>query len=283
MLQVDLINIFKGTYHIFLFYGILLFSIIYLFSVSKFFSNIIDRLDEIQVSKEDPSFKMTYFAILILIVLIAGSIIIIGQKDLRAGNFQMFVIFAILSFWIVPFALGLLALYSFIISREEYHLGREFILGISFMCFGAVGSNIHDVLWCGVHTEGYQNKKIAGSDIALFYLVFGLNDPGIVDYRSFGLFMLVQVIIELIIGSIAFYKFYSLNRNTNPDIKNSVYLKVLVMLINASVILGIIEYIFDAPWHFTDLQYNFDVYLGIPLITAFFCYIGYFFGKKNKV
>ncbi|MHA1292755.1 MAG: hypothetical protein ACTSQJ_08830, partial [Promethearchaeota archaeon] len=158
-----------------------------------------------------------------------------------------------------------------------------FLLMIVFVCFGLLGSNLHDVIWCGIHTDWYEKEHLAGDDIAFFFNIFGIYDKDRYDYRTFGLFMLFQVLIEFIVGTIAFYKFYEIDKEKHIKTGKKSYVLSYLMLVSAGIILGIIEFIFDSPWFFTDIEYKIDVFLGIPLIGLYFILIGFYLGVKTKV
>lgn len=60
--------------------------------------------------------------------------------------------------------------------------------------FGSAATNIHDVIWCWKATNGYTVERFAGID-----LDFWTNTlhTGTKDYRIFGFYMVVQIIIAL--------------------------------------------------------------------------------------
>ena len=279
MLKIDFLD---GTIQIFIFYIILISIFAYFLLFSKKFKDLFDRLNKIHITKANSIFRLNYLAIMILIVIVTVSIFIIGFREARADNFSMFVVFAILSFYILPIAIGLLGLYSYIIKNEEYSVGSIILLTISFVCFGAFGSNLHDVLWCGMATDFYQKENLAGDDIYLFFVIFGIPDKAKTDYRIFGFYMFIQIILEITIGTIAFYQYYKLNKEYTKSVSKKPYILTYFLLFSAGALLGIVEFIFDYPWAFTDVQYKIDVYIGIPVIALLFFLIGYYLGKKNK-
>ncbi len=281
MININFFEIFRGTAHIFVFYAIAICVVVYLLGFSKKTDSVFERLNSIAVSKENPKFKQVYLAVAILSILILFSIAIISFKELRATSFDFFTVFAILAFWVLPIALGLLGVYSLILKEKKYQLGDAILLSICFASFGMVGSNFHDVLWCGTVTNWYQTEKIAGADIALYFNAFGIFDESRYDYRTFGLFMAVQIVLELTIGTAALYKYYKFDTLRWKKSNKSTYLKRFGLLLFAGIMLGAIEFIFDYPWAFTDLEYALDVWLGIPLIALIFFGIGRYFVKTS--
>jgi len=279
MLKIDFL---EGTIQIFIFYIILISILAYFLLFSKRFLGLFKKLNSVHITKEESIFKLNYLAIGILIVIIAFSVFIIGFRELRANNYPMFVVFAILAFYILPIALGFLGLYAYIIGREEYHFGSAILLVVGMVSFGCLGSNLHDVIWCGVATEGYTTTNLAGDDLYLWFVFFGIMDRSITDYRIFGFYMLIQVVIEITVGTIAFYQYYKLNKEYNKIEKKKPFILSYVLFFSVGILLGIVEFIFDYPWAFTDVQYKIDVYIGIPAVALLFFLIGYYLGIKNK-
>lgn len=282
LFTIDFESIFNGTFQILLFYIIFLSILIFLLFFSKKFLGLFKKLNRFHFTKEDSLYKLNYLAIGILIGIIAFSAFIIGFREARAGNFPMFVLFAILSFYILPVALGFLGIYAYIIGRGEYYFGSAILLAISMVSFGCLGSNLHDVIWCGVATDGYLTKVRVGDDLALYFALFGITDKNDTDYRTFGFYMLIQVIIEITVGTIAFYQFYKLNRKKSKNESKKLYILAYISLFSVGTLLGIVEFIFDYPWIFTDLQYVLDIYVGIPVVAFLFFLIGYYLGTKNR-
>ena len=82
-------------------------------------------------------------------------------------------------------------------------------------CFrlGCAASNVHDIVWCGVITDGFRKHYVAGSDIAFFYVPvtwLGIPKSVAADYASLGPFAIIFVAGELAIVATAFAR---LNRS----------------------------------------------------------------------
>jgi len=282
LLNIDFEAIFNGTIQILVFYIIFFSILVSLLLFSKKFLGIFDKLNKFHFTREDSMFKLNYLAIGILIAIIGFSTFIIGFRELRAGNYPMFALFAIFAFYILPLALGFLGIYAYIIGRGEYYFGSAVLLVISTFAFASVGSNLHDVLWCGVATKGYTTTNLAGDDLYLWFVAFGITDRTKTDYRIFGFYMFLQVIIEITVGTIAFYQYYKLNKKYINIEEKRPFILAYIALFSAGISLGIVEFIFDYPWIFTDLEYILDVYIGIPIIAFAFFLIGFYLGKNNK-
>ena len=131
-------------------------------------------------------------------------------------------------------------------------------------------------------TDGYLTKIRVGDDLALYFALFGIMDKDNTDYRTFGFYMLIQVIIEITVGTIAFYQYYKLNNKYAKVEDKRQFILAYLALFSAGISLGIVEFIFDYPWLFTDLEYVLNVHLGIPVVAVSFFLIGFYLGKNNK-
>lgn len=283
MVNIDIAEIFEDSLQIFVWYTIILVVLIYLLLVSKKITAIFNRLNSIRISKVDKKFKLNYVAILVLISIVIASLFIIGVKQFRGVNFSFFFVFSMFAFLILPIALGLLGVYAYILKNGEYRLGSVLLLAISFASLGMVGSNLHDVLWCGVATNWYQTKRLAGYDLEMWFNIFGIYDKNQYDYRTFGLFMVYQVAIELVVATLVLYKFYKTTNEYKKIEKKKPIVLTWICLIAISVFFGTVEFIFDYPWAFTELQYAIDVYIGIPIVAVLFYLIGFKLGRNLKV
>lgn len=86
---------------------------------------------------------------------------------------------------------------------ERVRLSTLLLLLLGSFSLGAVTSNMHDILWCGIITDWYSKPYAAGSDLVAFYFVagfFGLPMEMLTDYAVFGSCMVVMVIGELVLA-----------------------------------------------------------------------------------
>ncbi len=270
------------TYHILAFYICLIIFSAYILLFSRKMNSFFLQLDKKVVTKGNAIFKLTYLAIIILAAIILTAIILIEINFSISSNFYLFFAYALFSFLIMPVALGLLLLYISIITKSKYSLGRDTLLGICAICFGLYESNLHDFIWCGVHTNWYSKEHLGGYDIAFFFNMFGIFDKSAYDYRIFGFYALIQIFLELTIGISAYYKYYQLNFDIINE--NKLFFRIFpFLLLIIGGLLGIITFMFDAPWFFTLIQYKIIIYCGIPGIAILFALLGYFIGKKSII
>ncbi len=50
---------------------------------------------------------------------------------------------------------------------------------------------------------------------------------------------------------------------------------VFLLLISASVLFGVVQFVFDYPWAFSDLEYNINVHIEIPLVVLLYVLSGH--------
>ncbi len=274
MATIDFESIFAGTLHIWIYYMLILFIVIFLLGVSRHITKLFENLNKIHIVKTHPLFKLNYGAIALLIGIIIASIVIIGYKEFRWIDFTHFQIFAGFAFSVMPFSIGVLSVYFYIIRNREYHLGNVLLLVISFVSFCMVGTNLHDVIWCAVVTNGYTVEAIGGRDLESFFAFFQFYDPSRWDYRTFGMFMIVRVCIEISVGILALHKFFRLNQKFDNRITARKKWLEFLLLISVSILFGIVQFVFDYPWAFSDLEYNINVYIGIPLVAVLYILCG---------
>lgn len=153
-------------------------------------------------------------------------------------NLSFYLHFSLAAFLFIPLISGLFGIISYARNRKEVGLGNLAILTFSFGGFGLACGNIHDVIWCAKATNLYTQFNAGGHDLLLW--VKTLNVPSY-DYRIFGTYMLVQVIVLLAMGHVTLYKFMELNKTE----KNFTPLKLNWL---AMVFLTLAIVLIDWPW-----------------------------------
>jgi hypothetical protein len=105
-----------------------------------------------------------------------------------------FEVFACFSFFLMPVGLPFIAEVIPHFRAGAVRLGTLLAFLFAAGGFGSAATNIHDVIWCWKATNGYTVERLAGAD-----LDFWVNTlrAGTRDYRIFGMYMLIQVIIAL--------------------------------------------------------------------------------------
>ncbi len=86
---------------------------------------------------------------------------------------------------------------------ERVRLGGLILLFLGTFMLGCVTSNMHDVLWCGIITDGYSKLYPAGGDLLPFYTLgrfYGIPTERISDYAMFGQFAVFLIIGEFMIA-----------------------------------------------------------------------------------
>jgi len=80
---------------------------------------------------------------------------------------------------------------------------------------GGAASNIHDVVWCGVITDGFTQHFKAGYDLDVFVAfgnLFGIADEVLQDYATLGPYTVLLVIGELTVAVAALVRLLRIPR-----------------------------------------------------------------------
>jgi hypothetical protein len=160
-------------------------------------------------------------------------------------------------------------------------MGNALLLLLSGAFFGMAGVNIHDVIWCGVSTRGFQVSSIGGRDLEMFFTFFHVVDPSQWDYRTFGLYMGLQSVVELAAATLLFAKFLKIGTRDGNRIHYPHPRMTYGVLVIAAVVLGVVEFIFDSPWYFTDVGYYVSLFVGVPAVGALFGFAGLSLGGAS--
>lgn len=260
-----------GTYHILIFFIILLIVIPIIFLLIKIVDKTINLLNKIECRSKIWIKTLPRIGLVVSISLLIISEIFMGFRALRQGD--LFWIYAALAFVLLPFFYGFIALYSYVLKKGEFKMGNAFLLFVSFSSFGWVASNVHDVIWCGVVTEFYTISHHAGEDLAFWYWVFGITDRAIFDYRAFGTYMFLSVLVEISVGTLAYYKFYKLNRDVYQKNKNIFLLNYVIVFCN-SVFLGFVIAALDFGWVYGASQLAYFAFMHLTIGGIVFSFNG---------
>jgi len=231
------------------------------------------RLNQIRITKHQPIFRLNYAMVIGIIIVTGITMLLIGWQEFRTTQ-AGFQIFAFFSFIAMPIGLGFLMVYIHILKVGEYRIGNGILLLFTGGMMAMAGVHLHDVIWCGVATDWYQTCRIGGYDLALFYDLFGITDTSRWDYRTFGLYMGIRVVIELNTGILGWWKYIQLNCSEGPIFHKSSRFIVPILMFLATLGFGIVAFIFDYPWMFSMEQYYTNLFIGIPLVGFLFVLAG---------
>ncbi len=109
----------------------------------------------------------------------------------------------------VPLLAGAVWALNHHLLRKTVRLSGLVLLAIGAWGLGCAASNIHDVLWCGVITDGYSKSFEAGYDLDLFVAFgecFGIEGKILADYVVLGPYALLLVAGELAVATAAFIR-----------------------------------------------------------------------------
>jgi hypothetical protein len=113
----------------------------------------------------------------------------------------------------MPLLAGMVWAWGCRLRNESVGLGALVLVMLAAFWLGCAASNIHDIVWCGVITDGFNKHHPAGSDIAFFYTPatwLGIPESVAADYAALGPFAIIFVVGELAIVATAFAR---LNRS----------------------------------------------------------------------
>jgi len=113
----------------------------------------------------------------------------------------------------MPLLAGMVWAWGCRLRNESVALGALVLVMLAAFWLGCAASNVHDIVWCGVITDGFRKHYGAGSDIAFFIepaTWFGIPRSVAADYASLGPFAIIFVAGELAIFATAFAR---LNRS----------------------------------------------------------------------
>ena len=113
----------------------------------------------------------------------------------------------------LPLLAGMVWAWGCRLRNEPVALGALVLVMLAAFWLGCAASNVHDIVWCGVITDGFKKHHGAGSDIAFFYepaTWLGIPKSLAADYAALGPFAIVFVAGELAIFATTFAR---LNRS----------------------------------------------------------------------
>ncbi|HMF33040.1 MAG TPA: hypothetical protein VKK79_16570 [Candidatus Lokiarchaeia archaeon] len=274
MTEVNLAEMLAGTANILAFYIILFGGTILILIAVRPVDKIFVRLNRVHVTREQRLFVLNYIMIAGLIAVIVTTVVLAALKEFR-GDYWFFMAFSFFSFFLGAIALGWLAPYVHFVKVGDYHVGNGILLLLGSALFGMCGVNLHDVLWCGTATDWFQNKVIGGYDLQGYFTFFQIADPTRWDYRVMGFYMIFQATIEVNAALLLFHKYFKIAETQAVATPRRRELFTYVLCLAASTLLGLVEFVFDSPWLFTDVQYYATLYIGIAAVACLFAIAGY--------
>ncbi len=140
---------------------------------------------------------------------ILSSVVITHIFQFMKGLGVDFWLFASASFVVIPFTAAYFGIAAFSKGGKGIGIGDLGVLLFFLGGFGAAGANIHDVLWCGRATELYTVFKPGGDDLKPWVDLF---NPPSYDYRIFGFYMFIQVIIALTAAHIVYFRWMRMKK-----------------------------------------------------------------------
>ncbi|NVM31785.1 MAG: hypothetical protein HWN65_23300 [Candidatus Helarchaeota archaeon] len=180
-----------------------------------------------------------------------------------------FYFFSFTSFIILPFGLALIGSASYIHFSSKPKLGNFLLVLLALFAIGLGGSFLHDVIWCGTITNFYTQEWVTQShDLDFWCNLLRVESK---DYRVFGFYMLVMVIILLIFAAILLWRHRSFveKKHSIDGRKKTLIFSTLVI-----IVLALSLYVIDYKRFFTFFWAFMFTYLGIPLTVILSYYLG---------
>jgi len=132
---------------------------------------------------------------------------LIDKPHLSATPETLEWLFMFSAFLGIPMAIPLLAWSMWALAHslrgEPMRLGAFLLIGLGSFALGCAASNMHDLLWCGIITNGYAEHFKAGYDLDLFVAFgshFGLSREVCADYATLGPYTAVLIAGELLVA-----------------------------------------------------------------------------------
>ena len=281
MIFVFLQEFLAGTLHISAFFFVLYVVVIILLFAMKSVNKIITRVNRVHITRAHPLFKFNYVALVGIVVIIIITVILAALKDQR-GEFWFFMTFSFFAFFAGAIALGLLLVSAHILKVGEYRLGNGILLLLGAALFGMAGVNVHDVLWCGSATNWFQVERIGGYDLQAWFSFFQILDSSNWDYRIMGFYMIFQASLEAFTAFSLFHKFFLINAGGFDSHGRRRVISTYLLCFSAVIVLGVVEFAFDSPWYFSNLQYYLILFTGIPVVATLFIIAGLSLPEKGN-
>ena len=139
-------------------------------------------------------------------------------------------------------------------------------LFVVYAAFGVVGSNFHDILWCGEATDWFTHSAISGGELQIWVDIVGaVPAPGEVhiSYDFFGFFMLLHVLFCGAIATFMLWRYtrrYGENFLRNPNSRSAFLLAWI-----GALLWGYGLYLMDSSSSQSSVAWMVGTFIWIPL------------------
>jgi|GEM_PF-3084514 len=229
--------IFEGTYlegtiHIALFYLILGVTYGILPYVKGWWAGLFSYLNRFDVDSQKLYKGLSFSLLAVIIVLITSHF---HYFYFFRGSIGELVFISLVLFWILPLGASLSAVVPLVLNQNRIKIGDVTSFSIIFGFLGLAASNVHDVIWCA-YTTNLFTEFVPGWVLEPWVQFF--NSPTF-DYRMFGTYMFIQMIIFLLIAHGAYLSY-------TKNLKGK--LTPLLWAWTGTILLSIGLTILDFPW-----------------------------------
>ena len=165
-----------------------------------------------------PARAVFWITLIVWVVLLSGLMTLVDSPHLPLSKYAIDMLFMVSAFLGLPLSMPVLAtcIFSLVyaLRKECVPLSSLLLVSVGTFALGCVTSNMHDVVWCGIITDGYSKHYAAGGDLDAFVWVgtlFGIKREILADYATLGPCAIVLVLGELLVAVASFGRLTALH------------------------------------------------------------------------
>ena len=150
-------------------------------------------------------------ALIAWLLLLSVLMTLIDSPHLHLSKYTIDMLFMVSAFLGLPLSMPMLAscIFSLVyaLRGERVRLSSLLLVSLGTFALGCVTSNLHDVAWCGIITDGFSKHYAAGGDLDAFVwtgMLFGIKREVLADYATLGPCAIVLVLGELLVAITSF-------------------------------------------------------------------------------
>ena len=152
------------------------------------------------------SWRVFWSSLITWLIFMSIVMTLIDSPHLNLSKGAIDMLFMVSAFLGLPMSVPLLAVglwaLTYALRNERVPLASLVWVMLGTFGLGTAMSNVHDILWCGIITEGFTKHFAAGPDLVVFAFVgrlFGISDKVMYDYATLGLCAVLLVTGEMVV------------------------------------------------------------------------------------
>lgn len=165
------------------------------------------------LAREIPPRPVFWASVISWFVLMSACLTLIDKPHLTLSSEAKNWLFMFSAFLGIPVTMPLFAGMVWALAAAQYgkavRTGELALVAMGSFALGCAVSNVHDVVWCGIITQGYSQHYEAGYDLDIFVAFgewFGISREILADYVTLGPCALLMVAGELAVAMAAFVR-----------------------------------------------------------------------------